>query len=271
VAVRVYWGGHHPCGMQAKASGTASPLGDFLDHFCDLWAGCILVFGFWTLLDTASRGVLFGLQALLILGFAVTYAERELRQALHFTRYGTLEAIVIVTVFALSWMVPEARDWWRAELVAGVPVYGLIVGLGALMGVVAVGVIVRRLGTLPAPVALFATGVTALSVLFTNRPDIQPIVGWLVLAAYGARYIARVMHGSLTAGARSWPDRIATASALLLAGWTLLARPSAGDLRLALLLFAAYVLLTLTAALYQIIFSLRQHWVWVNASRRAAP
>src|SRR5687768_11780760 len=34
----VYVAGDHLDGMQAVASGTTSPLGDFLDHYCDLWA-----------------------------------------------------------------------------------------------------------------------------------------------------------------------------------------------------------------------------------------
>lgn len=270
VAMQVYVAGDHLDGMQAVASGTTSPLGDFLDHYCDLWAGGILVFGFWTLLGTAGREALYVMHALLILGFGATYAEREMQRTLHFTRYGTLEAIIVLTVFFLSWAVPGARVWWQSPMVAGVPWYTLIIVTGALMALSAVAIILRRVGTIPIPVALFALGLAALTYVFVQRPDIRPVEGWLVMAAYGAVYVSRVMHGHLVAGTRSWPDQLGTPAIIALTIWIAAANPSVESVRTAILFLGAYLLLSATYVLVRVVGSLRRYWVWVNASRAAA-
>ncbi|MBI3568150.1 MAG: CDP-alcohol phosphatidyltransferase family protein [Gemmatimonadetes bacterium] len=270
-AMQVYVAGDHLDGMQAKASGTTSPLGDFLDHYCDLWAGCILVFGFWTLLVTSSRGTLFFMEALLILGFGVTYAEREERRALHFTRYGTLEAIVVLTFVSASWVFAGARAWWHAELAWGVPRYALIVLTGAVMAAGAIVVILRRMRGVPAPVALFGAALAVLWMLLARRADVGPVAGWFLMAAYGAVYVARVMHGHLVPGSRSWPDRAATVALFALAIWLWTAEPAAGDARTAILLLGAYLAVSATLALLRVVAGLRRYWVWVNATRATEP
>lgn len=269
VAMQVYVAGDHLDGMQAVATGTTSPLGDFLDHYCDLWAGGILVFGFWTLLGTAGREALFFMHACLILGFAVTYAERETHRTLHFTRYGTLEAIVVLTVFFLSWAIPGARTWWQSPMVAGWPWYTVVGATGAAMALSAVVIIVRRMGTIPLPVAAFTVGLAALAYLFAVRADIRPVDGWLVMALYGAVYVARVMHGHLVPGTRSWPDRVATSAIVTLTIWAVAIEPALATLRAVVLALGAYLLFSAAYALVRIIGSLRRYWVWVNASREA--
>ncbi len=258
--MQVYVAGDHLDGMQAVATGTTSPLGDFLDHYCDLWAGGILVFGFWTLLGTAGREALFFMHACLILGFAVTYAERETHRALHFTRYGTLEAIVVLTVFFLSWAIPGARVWWQSPMVAGLPWYTLIGATGAIMALSAVVIIVRRMGTVPMPVAVFTAGLVALAYLVATRTDIRPIEGWLVMALYGAVYVARVMHGHLVKGTRSWPDRLATIAIVTLTIWSMTIDPAFESIRTAVRVLGAYLLVSAAYALVRIIGSLRRYW-----------
>lgn len=271
VAMQIYVAGDHLDGMQAKATGTASPLGDFLDHYCDLWAGCILVLGFWTLLGTAGPGTLFFMEALLILGFGVTYAEREARRALHFTRYGTLEAIVIVTLVTLSWAFAPARAWWRSDLMSGVPAYSLIVATGAVMAVGAIVVILRRMASVPPPVVVFVAGLAALWALLVHGADAVPVTGWFVMASYGAIYVARVMHGHLEPGRRSWPDRPATVAVLALVAWASLAAPDAAHVVTATRWLAAYLAGSSALTLVRIVTSLRRYWVWINASRETAP
>ena len=270
VTMQIYVAGDHLDGMQAVASGTASPLGDFLDHYCDLWAGCILVFGFWSLLGTAGRGTLFGMEALLILGFAVTYAEREQRRALHFTRYGTLEAIVILSAFFLSWTVPALRAWWRSDAIAGLPWYSLVIATGALMAIGAIAVIVTRMRTLTLPVAVFVAGITALWFFLLRAVGVPEVGGWFLLAAYGAGYVARVMHGYLVPGHRSWPDWTGTAIVVALALWVAVDAPASGRIRMAALVAGVYLAGSAAFALGRIIRSLRRYWVWINASRAAA-
>jgi phosphatidylglycerophosphate synthase len=267
VTMQLYVAGDHLDGMQAVASGTASPLGDFLDHYCDLWAGCILVFGFWSLIGTAGLGVLLGMEVLLILGFAVTFVEREERRALHFTRYGTLEAIVILSAFFLSWAVPPVRAWWQSAPVVGMPWYSGIVMIGATMAIGAIAVIVHRMRTLPFPVVVFALALVSLWYALARAGSVSPFAAWFLIAAYGAGYVARVMHGYLVPGRRSWPDAVGTLLVFGFAGWCAICGPMAEQMFPAIIGLSVYLTASALISLGRIVGSLRRYWVWINASR----
>lgn len=270
VTMQLYVAGDHLDGMQAVASGTASPLGDFLDHYCDLWAGCILVFGFWALLGTAGRGALLGMEALLILGFAVTYAEREERKALHFTRYGTLEAMVILSGFFLSWTVPSIRAWWQSEASPGIPWYYGIVVTGAAMAIGAIAVIVRRMRTLPLPIVVFTLALAAMTGALARATSVSALTAWFLVAAYGASYVARVMHGYLVPGRRSWPDIVGTFLAIGFAAWCGVGARSTDRVSSAAFGLSVYFGVSALLSLGRIVASLSRYWVWINASRETA-
>jgi phosphatidylglycerophosphate synthase len=272
-ALQIYVAGDHLDGMQAVASGTASPLGDFVDHYCDLWAGCILVFGFWSLLGSAPRVALYAMTLVLIVAFATTYAEREADGRLHFTAWGALEANLILALFLLSWAVPPVRTWWRSASPAGVPWYAFAAGVVVAMALGAVVVVARRMRRLPAPLVVAVAGLVALAVLVTRRVELRPVEGWLLLAAFGGRYVARVMHGYLVPARRSWPDPVATVAVIALAIWDLVAGLPSATIRPGAAILGAYLALTLAITTVRIFSSQRRYWVWTNrpvAADRAA-
>ena len=274
-ALQIYVAGDHLDGMQALASGTASPLGDFVDHYCDLWAGCILVFGFWSLLGTAPPIALYAMMVVLIAAFATTYAEREADGRLHFTAWGALEANMILALFLLSWAVPAVRGWWRSPSPLGVPWYAFAAGVVVAMALGAVVIIGRRMRRLPAPLVIAVTGLIALATLVTRRQELRPVEGWLLLGLFGGRYVARVMHGYLVPARRSWPDPTATVVVLALAIWDLSAGLPASAVRNGAAVLGAYLAVTLAVTLTRIFAQQRRYWVWMNgpvdgASAKAA-
>ena len=263
-ALQIYVAGDHLDGMQAVTTGTASPLGDFVDHYCDLWAGCILVFGFWSLLGTAPPVALYAMTVVLIVAFATTYAEREADGRLHFTAWGALEANMILALFLLSWAVPAVRGWWRSPSPAGVPWYAFAGGLVVAMALGAVVIIGRRMRRLPAPLVLAVTGLIALATLVTRRQELRPVEGWLLLGLFGGRYVARVMHGYLVPARRSWPDPVATVVVIALAIWDFASGLPADAVRSGALIFGAYLAITLLITLAGIFTKQRRYWVWTN-------
>jgi hypothetical protein len=100
--------------------------------------------------------------------------------------------------------------------------------------------------------------------LLGARPEIAPIEGWLLLALFGGRYVALVMHGYLVPGRRSWPDPIAVAAIVALAAWNATAGAPAAAVRPAALALGAYLAVTLAISLARVVAGLRRHWVWVN-------
>jgi ethanolaminephosphotransferase len=263
-ALQLYLAGDHLDGMQAVATRTASPLGDFLDHYCDFWAGCILIFGLWSLVGTARPALLYAMTAVLVLAFGTTYAEREAERRLHFAKWGALEANLILAAFLLSWAVPALRDFWRAESPLGVPWYLFAIGTVAAMGIGTVFVIVKRIGRLPLPLAVMMAAALALSVFVTRQRGMPPAEGWLLIAMYGGRYVAQVMHGYLVPGRRSWPDPVATVAIFALLIWDVAAGIPGGVLRAGVVALDVYLALALLITTARIFASLRRYWVWVN-------
>jgi ethanolaminephosphotransferase len=269
-ALQIYVAGDHLDGMQAVASGTASPLGDFVDHYCDLWAGSILVFGFWSLLGTASPVALYTMTVVLIVSFATTYAEREADGRLHFTAWGALEANMILALFLLSWAIPAVREWWRSPSPVGVPWYTFAGGVVVAMALGAVVIIGRRMRRIPEPLAVAIAGLIALAALVTRRQELHPVEGWLLLVLFGGRYVARVMHGYLVPARRSWPDPIATLVVIALAIWELVAGLPGSGVRAGAGILGAYLALTLLITLWGIFAKQRRYWVWMNRAEAPA-
>lgn len=260
LCIQFYVAGDHLDGMQAKATGTASPLGDFLDHHCDYWAGCILVVGWGAMLGTLGTPLTPLMTLLMVAGFTVTYAQRAIQRRLHFTRWGTLEAIVIATLFYGSWALPALRAWWSAPLWSGAwPRHAVVTAVGCVMAASVSVTIVRRLRALPWRVALQLAALVALAA-WAQRAAVPPVWGWLLVAGAGAEMVARLMHAHTTAGLEPDPTWSAVLGAALL--WVL--PPSVASS--ALLALGAWLGVRYVVTLRRIVLGWRQHWVWVNAA-----
>lgn len=260
VALQLYVAGDHLDGMQAKATGTKSPLGDFLDHHCDLWAGGVVCFGFWSLTGTTPLWMLYAATVTLISAFAITYVERAERRALHFTAWGTLEVIAILSAFYVSWAIPGARAWWLEKLVTGYARHVLVAALAIGIAWGAMIVIARRLKSLPAPLLLHVATLVALAAGCLRVPDMTPIWGWLIVALTGADYVAQVMHAVSTTRPRPWPDVVPVLATVIV--WIFPADSFAAAVVLWLL--TVWLVGRYAITLARILAGWRQHWVWKN-------
>ena len=265
IAMQLYVAGDHLDGMQAVASGTTSPLGDFLDHHCDLWAGCVLCYGFWRLIGSTPAWLLPVLIVLMITGFAITYVERAERKALHFTAWGTLEAIVVVTAFYLSWCFAPIRAWWMQPLIGELPRTMLIAGLGGLMALGIIVVIARRLARVPVPLLVFVATLVALAswISLAQFARITPFIGWLVVVLAGADYVARVMRANTTQQPRPWPDAVVPVFVAVL--WF---GPKNEDFPMVVFgILVWWLVLRYAFTIGRVLFGWRHHWVWFNKRR----
>ena len=265
IAMQLYVAGDHLDGMQAVASGTTSPLGDFLDHHCDLWAGCVLCYGFWRLIGSTPAWLLPVLIVLMITGFAITYVERAERKALHFTAWGTLEAIVIVTAFYLSWCFAPIRAWWMQPLLGELPRTMLIAGLGGLMALGIIVVIARRLARVPVPLLVFVATLVALATWISLHQfaRVTPLIGWLAVVLAGADYVARVMRANTTQQPRPWPDAVVPVFVAVL--WFGSKNQDFPMVVFGILIW--WLVLRYAFTIGRVLFGWRHHWVWFNKRR----
>jgi len=264
VLLHAYVVGDYLDGMHARRTGTSSPLGEFLDHYLDIWNGQITVFVAFALVGIAPGWACYATMWAVLIGFGATVMERQERGELHFGPIGTLEAFALVLVFALSWMFPSVEAFWRRPGFGGVANYWILVILtiGAFLGAAVQAI--RRVGRCPREFALFGV-LSALLAAALVAHGVSRGRGGLILALFGADFIGRMMGTYLCHRPAPKADRgilLWIAPLTLDRVWPVLPEGTRDTL---LVLLGLYVLLRATWSLAAILSDLRHHWRWVNA------
>lgn len=263
VALIGYAVADHLDGMQALASGTASPLGEFLDHFLDGISGAFLAFVGLSLMPGVPPAAAYAAIGSYLLAFIATYEERAACRRLHFARIGALEGLAILGTFFLTSGWTSGRAFWSGPLVAGLSGYWIVLAIAYTVFGGTVAVVLARMRRVPGELALHAAASTLLAaaaVVAAPPGQLGPLTGWALLTFHGIAYLARAMQPHLFGGAtRADRGALALAAALLgaaiwapgLISWV--AWPTLGWLAVRSVVAARTVL-----AAYG------DHWIWVN-------
>jgi len=214
-ALHAYLVGDHLDGMQAKATGTSSPLGEFLDHYLDVYNGAIVFLVLVAFFNPVAPIWFYGLLWLNCLAFAATMMEELERQELYFNYLGTLEGVLLLIVFFLSWLIPSVREFWQWRVFGDYPLFSFILpalGLGYLGTIID---ILRRLRYSPWPFTLYSL-CSLLLVWFLYQNAVNPVKAWLIVVLYSGEYIGKVMGSYLLVRRHRYPDLAASAIILLL-------------------------------------------------------
>jgi phosphatidylglycerophosphate synthase len=258
--LHAYLVGDHLDGMQAKQTGTSSPLGEFLDHYLDVYNGAIVFFVLLSFLGPISAGCFYGLLYLNCLAFAATMMAELERQELFFGFLGTLEGVWLLIVFFLSWLIEPIQDFWRIRLLGDLAVYWVVIigmGLGYLGTLID---LIKRVGYCPRPF-LFYSGLSLVLVLALYHQQMDFWWGWLLVVLYSGEYIGKVMASYLTRHPHRYPDWIASVGIVGLAVCVGLLPSAAAPVFLGLTVYLAVrVILVFVGTVYR----LRRYWRWVN-------
>jgi phosphatidylglycerophosphate synthase len=258
-----YLVGDHLDGMQAKETQTSSPLGEFLDHYLDVYNGAIVFFVLAIFLRPIPDDIFYVLLVLNCIAFAATMMEELERGELYFGKIGTLEAVVLLFAFFISWMAPPIREFWQKELLWGYSLYWLVIVLFGLGLVFTLVDIFKRLGRIPAPFALYFISLVLLSVfLYLGKQD--RLAGWLVLVLYSGEYIGKIMNSYFQAGKHRLPDLVVPVITGCLIGLVVF---QVTDLFLFSWLnwfLFAYLVFKVVWIFTTTFYELKAHWHWWN-------
>lgn len=243
----------HIDGMQAKATGTSSALGEYLDHSLDVYHGAIMPIAMCALLGCVPTWLLLALVWGSLISFAGTMVEEKERGELFFGWLGTVEAMLLFQLFFISWLFPAVRSWWVGPLVGGMPVYVILVAVG---GIGCLGTLLdclRRIGRVPVELVSFV--VLSLVLIVALAKLGQP--RWCVVAvllAYGGDYIGRVIGSHLLRRPNVWPDFATPVAALAaIAGPTWI-----------FFLLLGWLGLRTAWGIFNVVYPLRGDWRWLN-------
>ena len=249
----------HFDGLQAKLTQTSSPLGEWLDHFSDVFNGAIVVYLGFKCLHLPLDGLFLVLTWLNFLAFAATYVEQRIRKELYFGKVGSLEGVVLmILVFALC-ISENGRALWHFEL--GWPLYQYLLASFALGCLGTIFTCLQRIGRLPREFLGFGIGGSLLVILGINL-DLPS--GWLFCAItiFSSEFILRNMAQHLAGQEGAAIDLVVFGLLVGLVGWYWL---SWNPIPL-LMLFNLGLGLSMLMRCRRLFVQWRQHWLWWNPS-----
>ena len=261
--LHTYLLGDHLDGMQAKESCTSSPLGEFLDHYLDVYNGAIVLLTIIVFLGPVPIEVFLVLMVLNCIAFAATMVEELERKELIFGYLGTLEGVLFITFFFISWLFAPIKEFWQAKLLWDYPVYWLVligIGLGYLGTVVDIFV---RIGRIPKPFAVFIACCVCFAILLWHH-SIGLHLSWFVLIFFSGDYIARVMKSYLASEKHGYPDILSITSVVLVSALDLIGWLSTDIGRFYFKILLVWLILKVLYTFTQTVYRFRKHWYWKN-------
>ncbi len=257
--------GDHLDGMQAKETKTGSALGEFLDHYFDVYNGSIILLVTFLLVGISNipKEVFYFMFWLNFLAFGATMTEELETGSITFGKIGTLEGLVILIFVYLSWSITPIREFWNSEMVWGYSWYWAIlvcVGLGYLITTLE---ILIRIRMFPGHFFVF-TMISFLLVCVLILSDASLWQGWLLATLLGGEYTVKVLESHLLQKKSKHTDFAAITAIIILCG---LAVFRMGDSSLTGVLLDGLTLYLIAKVIYLftcVFTQLRQHWHWVN-------
>ena len=247
----------HFDGLQAKRTQTSSPLGEWLDHFSDVFNGAIVVYLGFKCLHLPLDGLFFVLTWLNFLAFAATYVEQRIRKELYFGKVGSLEGVVLMILVLVHCISENGRAFWHFEL--GWPLNNYLLASFALGCVGTIFTCLQRIGRIPREFLVFGVGGSLLVVLgiYLNLPS-----SWLFCAItiYSSEFILRNMAQHLAGQESAAIDLVVFGLLVGLVGWYWL---SWNPIPL-LMLFNLGLGLSMLMCCRRLFVQWRRHWLWWN-------
>lgn len=251
-------------GMQAVRTKTCSPLGGFLDHYCDCYTGSIIVLSAYYVIQQLPLGLMLFVEWLCLMAFVVTYVEELKTDRLIFGTIGPLEAELIMMVFFLTSALPVTRSFWVSELVNGYSNFWIIAIIAVVGFAWTIISACYRMKGIPRQFIVSALTSLVLAIALSFQESISPIRSWLVLTFYGANCLCGVMRGRMLGNPLRYPDLTGTVAALALSAIILFHLVDNKNTGFLLNLLLVYLSARAVIDFIGILTRFRQYWHWSN-------
>ena len=206
-AITIYVIFDHFDGLQAKKTGTGSPLGEILDHYSDVFNGSIILYLFFRILQIELSWIFYLVIWANLVAFTVTYLEQSIRKELYFGKIGSLEGVILILFILGSLMTSQGKYFWLKNKLFDIPLHFLLV-IGLILGVIfTVAGSIRRLQHIPKTfIHYFITGASLCFICFYYQ--INWYISFLVINVYSAEFILKSMKFHLLHADIPKPDLI---------------------------------------------------------------
>ena len=258
-AITIYVIFDHFDGLQAKKTGTGSPLGEILDHYSDVFNGSIILYLFFRILQIELGWIFYLVIWANLVAFTVTYLEQSIRKELYFGKIGSLEGVLLILFILGSLLTSQGKYFWLKNKLFDIPLHVLLV-IGLILGVFfTVAGSIRRLQLIPKTfIHYLITGSILCLICFYYQ--INWYISFLVINVYSADLILKSMKFHLLDTEIPKPDIIVYALLLFLFFQYFLEY----EILIGFLLYGLALTTKLLWEICQIFYKLRTFWIWWN-------
>ena len=259
-AITIYVIFDHFDGLQAKKTGTGSPLGEILDHYSDVFNGSIILYLFFRILQIELGWIFYLVIWANLVAFTVTYLEQSIRKELYFGKMGSLEGILLILFILGSLMTSHGKYFWLKNKLFDIPLHFLLV-IGLILGVIfTVTGSIRRLQHIPKSfIHYFITGSSLCFICFYYQ--INWYISFLVINVYSADFILKSMKFHLLHADIPKPDLIVYMLFLFL----IFQHIFEYEIQTVFIVYGLSVTTKIVWEIYQIFYELRSYWIWWNS------
>ena len=258
-AITIYVIFDHFDGLQAKKTGTGSPLGEILDHYSDVFNGSIILYLFFRILQIELDWIFYLVIWANLVAFTVTYLEQSIRKELYFGKIGSLEGVLLILFILGSLMTSQGKYFWLKNKLFDIPLHVLLV-IGLILGVIfTVAGSIRRLQHIPKTfIHYFITGAFLCFICFYYQ--INWYISFLVINVYSADLILKSMKFHLLDAEIPKPDIIVYMLFLFL----IFQHIFEYEIQIGFLVYGLAVTTKVLWEICQIFYKLRTYWIWWN-------
>lgn len=255
--------GDHLDGMQASVTNTSSPLGEYLDHYLDVYNGAIVFYVLTVFFRPLPYPLFYGLLMFNALSFAITMVEELERKELVFGIFGPLEGLIFLVFFFLTWTIEPVREFWSQSLYQEYERYWLVIIILGFGYVVTIFEAAWRIKYIPRQLLVF-TITTVFMVYSFYQSGCANLVSWLGVTLFSGEYISKVMESHLIGKKHKYPDILVCVSTFIIGIATFLdlfPDHVVHGIAVGMLFYLGIKVLILFGL---VVFQLRKHWNWMN-------
>jgi phosphatidylglycerophosphate synthase len=246
--------GDHLDGMQAKRTGTSSALGEFFDHFLDIFNNGILVMIVCSLMNVSPWIFIICLTVSYIAHSAIFFEQLK-SGWLVFEKFGALEAVILILFIISSLYFVPVQKFLLSPVFRQVTYFELFMLVSAAIALITWTKTLLRIKAVDGKYVSFFIAMIVLMVVLI--PVGNSVAAFVIITLFSIVYIGNNQRSHLTGHSENWPDFIAP---------VILAMSFYTEFYFDSFTNAVIIYLTLRViwVAYSTISILRQYWVWRN-------
>ena len=255
VLILAYITGDLMDGRQARRTKTCSPLGEFLDHFLDIFVNGMLLAMLLTVFEVTRPGTAIVFFIISYLTHAASYYEQYRTHILFFEKIGSFEALFMLTGFLTLGFIPPVKEFFNMEILYSISVLDAVLVFFSFATLFTMKRCFDRSGFVSRTFAFFsflAVSAAGISILLFQTHFVM-----FIITAYCGIYIGRIQIANFFNQKEPFPDFVFP---IFLAVSLIFRLPVPFISIVSVFYLVIGVILTFNFGFMH----LKKHWLWVN-------